>query len=157
MKKTTNQAHSKAIEEMMQSFGEGAYPVTLPPPAFVDMEAEILDYQKNKSIQVSFPVIKKQTNPMGVMQGGYIAAAFDNAFGPLSFLIAKKPTVTIDMNIQYIRSVATEQTVVVVAKLEAKGFTTMHMTAEMRTEYGKILATATTNLLILKISSGERK
>ncbi|WP_336297510.1 PaaI family thioesterase [Leptospira sp. GIMC2001] len=129
--------------------------ITIPPPSFMDMSAEIEEYERNKRLIVSFPVTKNQTNPLGNMQGGYIAAAFDNTFGPLSYLVAKKPSTTIDMNIQYIRGVACDQKVVVEAKVEAKGFSTIHMTAEMRTETGKLLATATTNLLILKIPTRE--
>jgi len=146
-KEQTNQI----LNEMSEGFHSGDRKVTIPPPSFLDMKAEIISYIKNKSISVSFPVMQNQTNPMGNMQGGYIAAAFDNAYGPLSYLVAKKPTTTIDMNIQYIRGVAIDQKVIVTANVEAKGFSTIHMTAEMKTEKGKLLATSTTNLLILKI------
>ena len=145
------------MSEMNKSFQAGPHKITLPPPSFVDMNAEIVQYVKNKSITVSFPVLTKQTNPMGFMQGGYIAAAFDNAFGPLSYLVAKKPTTTIDMNIQYIRGVTNNQTVQVIASIEARGFSTIHMIGEMKTIRGKILATATTNLLILKGMNGGQK
>nr|WP_246047159.1 PaaI family thioesterase [Leptospira ognonensis] len=143
----------KILREMSEGFQAGARKITVPPPSFIDMKAEIIQYVKNKSISVSFPVMSNQTNPMGFMQGGYIAAAFDNAYGPLSYLVAKKPTTTIDMNIQYIRGVEPNQRVIVTATIEAKGFSTIHMTAEMKTEKEKLLATSTTNLLILKIPS----
>ncbi len=149
-----NQDVGKILKEISDGFNAGARKIVVPPPSFIDMNGKMESYVKNKSIIVSFPVKENQTNPMGMMQGGYIAAAFDNAFGPLSYLVAKKPTTTIDMNIQYIRGVETKQTVVVEAKIEAKGFSTIHMTAEMRTEKGKLLATATTNLLILRIPTG---
>ncbi len=142
---------NQIIKDMTEGFQAGDRKITLPPPAFSDMKANIIHYIKNKSITVSFPVMGNQTNPMGFMQGGYIAAAFDNAYGPLSYLVAKRPTTTIDMNIQYIRAVTTDQIVLVTAIVEAKGFSTIHMTAEMKTEKGKLLATSTTNLLILKI------
>ena len=71
---------------------------------------------------VSLPVEEHQTNPVGVMQGGFIAAAFDNTFGPLSYLVAKRPMTTIDMSIQYIRGVETGQTVFVETWIVAKGF-----------------------------------
>lgn len=145
----------KILQEMRAGFASGPYQITVPPPSFTDMDASIESYEKNKSIVVAFPVKLNQTNPMGFMQGGYIAAAFDNAFGPLSYLVAKKPTTTIDMNIQYIRSVKVKQTILVKATIEAMGFSTIHMTAEMKTEKGKLLATATTNLLILRIPNAE--
>ncbi len=145
------------MKEMNEGFQAGSHKITLPPPSFTDMNAEIIEYVKNKSITVTFPVRTNQTNPMGFMQGGYIAAAFDNAFGPLSYLVAKKPVTTIDMNVQYIRGVANNQTVIVTAKIEARGLSTIHMIGEMKTEKGKLLATATTNLLILKVPSGGQK
>lgn len=147
----------KVMKEMNEGFQSGAFKITLPPPSFEDMNAEIIEYVKNKSITVTFPVSTKQTNPMGFMQGGYIAAAFDNAFGPLSYLVAQKPVTTIDMNVQYIRGVANLQTVYVTASIQARGHSTIHITGEMKNEKGKLLATATTNLLILKIPTGGNK
>ncbi len=148
---------NEIMHQMTAGFDTGGRKITVPPPIFIQMESEIVSYEKNKSLTVSFPVREDQTNPMGMMQGGVIAAAFDNAFGPLSYLVAKKPTTTIDMNIQYIRGVAINQKVFVKAQIEAKGFSTIHMTAEMKTEKGKLLATATTNLLILKIPSAGKE
>ncbi|MCB1177637.1 MAG: PaaI family thioesterase [Leptospiraceae bacterium] len=144
---------AKLLQKIKEKFQTGNLKITIPPPSFDDMNAEILEYKLNKSITVSFRVKTNQTNPMGFMQGGYIAAAFDNAFGPLSYLVAKKPTTTIDMNIQYIRSVANLQTVIVTAEIQARGNSTIHMIAEMKTDKGKLLATASTNLLILRLLS----
>lgn len=143
------------MEEMVESMKSSPIPVTIPPPSFITMKAEILEYEKNKRLIVTFPIEEYQTNPAGFMQGGFIAAAFDNVYGPLSYLIAKRPTTTIDMNIQYIRGVTTNQIVQVEAKLIAKGFSTLHMSAEMISEKGKLLATSTTNLLVVKIPSGQ--
>lgn len=154
MQTLTTEETQKILEEMTVNFNHGGRKITVPPPIFLAMKAEILSYTKGKSITVAFPVSDEQTNPMGMMQGGVIAAAFDNAFGPLSYLVAKRPTTTIDMNIQYIRGVAVNQRVIVKATVEAKGFSTIHMIGEMRTEKDKLLATATTNLLILKIPGG---
>lgn len=141
----------KLLIEMTGMFKNSPIPVTVPPPSFTSMNGEFEEYEKNKRLVVSFPVDNSQTNPVGVMQGGFIAAAFDNVFGPLSYLIAKKPMTTIDMNIQYIRGVEVNQRVLVEAVLIAKGFSTLYMTAEMKNAKGKLLATASTNLLIIKI------
>ncbi|MCC5813266.1 MAG: PaaI family thioesterase [Leptospira sp.] len=139
------------FQEMSSVFDNAPITITLPPPSFVTMNAVMEEYEKNKRLIVSFPVDMSQTNPVGVMQGGFIAAAFDNTFGPLSYMVAKRPMTTIDMSIQYIRGVEVNQTVLVEAKIVAKGFSTLHMTAEMRNQKGKILATASTNLLIIKM------
>ena len=58
---------------------------------------------------------------------------------------------TIDMSVQYIRGVETGQTVFVETWIVAKGFSTISMAGEMKSAKGKLLATAITNLLIIKI------
>lgn len=141
----------KLLAEMKASFEGGPVKVTIPPPSFTGMKCELELYEKNKRLIISLPVEAHQTNPVGVMQGGYIAAAFDNAFGPFSYLLAKKPVTTIDMNIQYIRGVQVGQRITVEAKLISKGFSTLMMSAEIKNEKQKVVAMATTNLLMIKI------
>lgn len=143
------------LDQMLKDFENksqkgGEMKMKLPPPSFFDMEARLEYYEKGKFLQVSFPVLERQSNPAGFMQGGYIAAAFDNTFGPLSFLLAKNPTTTIDLNVQYIRPVRMGKRVTVEAKLVAKGFTTLAMSGEMKDDRGRLLATSQTNLLIFK-------
>lgn len=151
MKSASHKEIEKIMNEIMAASGGFGIRVQVPPESFLDMEGQFEEYEKNKRLVVSFPVKANQTNPIGMMQGGYIAAAFDNTFGPLSYLIAKRPCVTMDMSQQYIRSVETGQRVRVEAKVIAKGFSSIHMNAEMYSEKGKLLATANTNCLLLRI------
>jgi uncharacterized protein (TIGR00369 family) len=141
----------KMFDDMKESLINSPVKIEVPPPSFITMKAKIEEYEKNKRMIVSLPVEDHQTNPVGVMQGGFIAAAFDNTFGPLSYLVAKRPMTTIDMSVQYIRGVETGQTVFVETWIVAKGFSTMSMAGEMKSAKGKLLATAITNLLIIKI------
>jgi uncharacterized protein (TIGR00369 family) len=78
---------------------------TLPPHCFAMADGRILDWQPGISLKASFPVRESYENPAGVMQGGFIAAMVDNTFGPFSFLEAKKPTSTLEMNFTYVRPV----------------------------------------------------
>lgn len=142
----------KTMKTLSENASKNGISVQIPPNSFLDMNGEFLEYQKNKSLTVQFPVKENQTNPLGMMQGGYIAAAFDNTFGPLSYLVAKKPMVTIDLSCQYIRGVEKGQNITVEARIVARGFSTLHMTGEMYSENRKLLATSSTNLLILKTS-----
>src|SRR5215471_8084782 len=80
------------------------YPgVKVPPPCFLSSGAKILAHEPNKSLTISFPVTEDQTNPVGSLQGGILASLFDNTFGPLSFSTVRKPLVSIDMTINFIR------------------------------------------------------
>jgi len=84
------------------SLAEG---LAMPPKCFIEMGGRFIDYQENKSIRLGFPVQERYSNPAGNLLGGMISAAFDNTFGPLSYLAAKKPTVSLDLNITFIKPI----------------------------------------------------
>lgn len=141
-------------KEVMRELEALSYPekmkLTIPPLVFLEMEGRFLDYVSRKELTVAFPVPEKFCNPMGNMQGGIIAAAFDNTFGPLSFLAARGPTTTIDMNTQYIRAVPAGDVLTIVARIVLRGFTTMYMTADGYNRAGKLVAMSTSNLMIIR-------
>lgn len=147
--------HIEILEIMELEFQKIDLPpqvkLQLPPPCFTEMEGIYVDYVKNKSFTVSFPVLSKQTNPMGVMQGGFISAAFDNVFGPLSYLIAKKPVVTLDLCTNYIRPAHLGDSITITCRLVGKGFSTMHLSGEAKNQKNKPIATATANCAILSL------
>lgn len=76
----------------------------LPPPCLLDMQAEPLTYEDGISLSIRFPVLPRYRNPMGNMQGGFIAAALDNTIGPFSYLVAP-PSVTSQLDLSYLRPV----------------------------------------------------
>ncbi len=96
-----------AVRALME--GAGASGLTIPPPVFVDMQTEVRDYRPGDAerenvgavLVARFPVLKRYLNPMGLMQGGMVAAAVDNAIGPLSFLVAP-PSVTAQLTMTYL-------------------------------------------------------
>jgi len=123
--------------------------VELPPQAAIFMRGVFIAYESRKSLTVRFPVFRETLNPIGVMQGGFIAVAFDNTFGPLSYLAARATCVTIDMNQQYIRGIREGQLMTIKADVIARGRSTIAMRAEAHDEGGKLIANAQTNLLIM--------
>jgi acyl-coenzyme A thioesterase PaaI-like protein len=75
----------------------------LPPPCFVALKGEFLDYdEENKMIKTRFPILKEFLNPYSSLQGGIVAAVIDNTIGPLSVLVAP-PNVTREMRVKYSR------------------------------------------------------
>ncbi|GAB4422512.1 MAG: PaaI family thioesterase [Turneriella sp.] len=121
----------------------------IPPKCFYDMQAEFLRYRSRKAILVSFPVPEKQLNPIGVMQGGYMAAAFDNALGPLSYVAAQKAAVSLDISQTYLRAARAGERVWCEAEVVTRSPRTLYMTAAMYDERRKLLATAQRQILIL--------
>jgi uncharacterized protein (TIGR00369 family) len=92
--------------------------IEIPPKIFVDMEAEVVDFRQDEGVLiVRFPVKERYQNPMGMMQGGMIVAAIDNAVGPLSYLVAP-PSVTTQLNTTYVRPVSpADRTITVEARV----------------------------------------
>lgn len=135
--------------EMNAMKAKSTLALELPPPCFHDMQGEFLRYSSRKAILVSFPVLAKQLNPIGVMQGGYIAAAFDNTLGPLSYLAAQKPAVTLDMTQTYLRAARLDEKMFCEAEVITRGLKTLYMTGSLFDSRGKLVATAQTQILIL--------
>ena len=78
----------------------------MPPPSFTSMQGEILAFDAEAgTLTARFPVLESQLNPYRSMQGGFLAAAADNAFGPLSLLVAP-PNLTRRMELTYNRPVS---------------------------------------------------
>ena len=78
----------KLIEALIVKFNEDNN-VQIPPPVFEMMKGEVVDFSETQGfLKVKFPILKIYLNPFGNVQGGIIAAAIDNTFGPLSMLVA---------------------------------------------------------------------
>ena len=122
----------------------------LPPNCFTSMNAEFVDYESRTKLTVSIPVRKELLNPMAVMQGGFITAAFDNTFGPLSYLAARYPCSTLDLHTNYIRSVAEGDLLTITATVVSRGPSSMHLSAEAMNSKGKLVATCTSHMIVIK-------
>lgn len=120
----------------------------IPPPCFEMMKGEILEWKQGESLKVRFPVLESYQNPAGLTQGGFIAAMVDNTFGPFSFLEAKKPTTSLEMDFSYTRPVTKdvkELVVMAVLKEHSKNYLIMH--AEVLAG-DKVVTYATTRMMI---------
>ena len=125
------------------------YPgVQIPPPCFLDAGAAIVAHEPNTSLTVRFPVLEKHANPVGFLQGGILCSLFDNVFGPLSFSTLRKPCVSIDMNVNFIRAVKPGEFVFIRAEFRSKTKKLLQMHAEARNEKQKLVATATSSLMV---------
>lgn len=132
------------LREEFRDLGELLGPgVAFPPPCFTTMKATFLAYESRTALTVAFPVEEAFLNPVGVMQGGFIAAAIDNVMGPLSYLAMRRPAATLSLHTQFIRGTVPGNTLAVVARVVSRTPQTLVMTAEARNEKGKLIAMAT--------------
>ena len=128
---------------------ERKYPgVKVPPPSFLASGAKIIAHEPNQSLTVAFLVREEQTNPVGSLQGGILSSFFDDAFGPLTFKTMRKPCVSIDMTVNFIRQVRPGETVVVRVEFKAKSRTLLQLYGEAHNEKNKLIATATSNMMV---------
>ncbi len=135
-----------SMKEMMGS-PEG---LTLPPNCFVEMQGKYLEYVENEMLKIAFPVQEKYCNPAGNLLGGMVSAFFDNTFGPLSYMAAKKPTVSLDLNITFIKPIAPKDGDIIVEGRIVK-MTKSFIIFEGRSynSRNELIATGTSRMMIL--------
>jgi uncharacterized protein (TIGR00369 family) len=122
----------------------------LPPECFSLMKAEYVDYESRMMLKISFPVLPEYLNPMKSMQGGFIAAAFDNVIGPLSYLAARATCVSLDMHTNFIRPIYAGDLLTITARVVIRGRSTMNISAEGVNAKGKLVASCSSHLIIVK-------
>lgn len=119
-------------------------PVEIPPPSFVTAGGRIIGYERKKLLRSAFPVPEEYSNPAGFLQGGYITTLLDDTFGPLSYLAAGRPTVTLNLATTFLRPVpVSEGYLLVEAEVVSRGRTVLTMSGRVENSRGRLIATAT--------------
>ena len=141
------------LEEELRSLSrEHALGITFPPNCFTSMQAKFVEYESRRSLSVAFPVLEESLNPLRTMQGGFIVAAFDNVFGPLSYLAARIPCVTLNLNTQFVRPIECGDQLTVRATVVSRNAQVLQMTAEAFNSRNKVIATASATATIARTS-----
>jgi acyl-coenzyme A thioesterase PaaI-like protein len=138
-----NSEHEKIRDALQARMREMAAELIIPPPAFLTMQGEFLEYsESDQTLTTRFPVLPALLNPFGTMQGGMIAAAVDNTIGPLSMLLAPA-SVTRKLEMKYIRGVSPQDEFVhVKAHLDEIKKRRLRLRAVVTNPSGTELATA---------------
>ncbi len=115
---------------------------------------------KAGTTKVKFVGKAEFANPMGTIQGGFLAAMLDDTIGMLCMVKMGGRAIvsTIDLNVQYLRPIhckKSENDVTVSAKITSTGKNIMFAEAELYDSRNKIAARATSSLAINKIKQGE--
>ena len=142
----TDNSQNSSITNEAQTLDLHSLPV---PECAQFMGARFEEHIAGKSISFSFPVKEEYLNPGKTMQGGFITAAFDNVFGPLSVLeMGTFFSAAVNINTSYHRPVFLGDEIKVTAYVKAKGKKKLHMVAEAYNKEGKIVASATSDYLL---------
>lgn len=131
----------RLIEFMRARYGETLEQFRIPPPSFLEMEGDFVDFDEEAGWLIArFPVRESYMNPYGSMQGGFLAAAVDNTLGPLSMLVAP-PNVTRRLEMKYSRAVTLEMGEIIVrAEFLGQDGQWLDFKAEVRSPGGDLLA-----------------
>jgi acyl-coenzyme A thioesterase PaaI-like protein len=134
---------SSIMDIIRDRLGDRLDDFLIPPPVFGTMQGEFLAFDLDAgSLTTRFPVLEEYLNPYGAMQGGMVAAAVDNTFGPLSLLVAP-PNVTRRLEMKYSRPVTTDlESITVTARFQGRQGKQLTFSAEVRDPQGVLLARA---------------
>jgi acyl-coenzyme A thioesterase PaaI-like protein len=138
------------LHALRARFGADARPEELVPPVFLEMQAQILSFDpQTQTLTVRVPNPRRYQNPYRVMQGGMIAAAIDNAIGPLS-VAAAPPNLTRELTIKYKKAISEEFSHIIVrAWVEKLDPPYLFLAARVESEQGELFARAAARHFIL--------
>jgi uncharacterized protein (TIGR00369 family) len=137
---------------MFSDFMDGQAPV---PPAAALLGWELLTVDPDAgTIEVAFTATQDFLNPVGVVQGGFLAAMLDDTLGPalVATLGPGEFAPTTDLHVQFLRPARPGRLIGrgrVVKRGKAIGF----LAGELTDESGAVVATATATAQIRSISS----
>lgn len=122
------------------------------PPAAATLGFKLLDVDPEQgTIRIQFDAKQEFTNPIGNVQGGFLAAMLDDTLGPA--LVATLPkdqfAPTIELKVNFIRP-AKPGLLIGTGRVVARGGTIAFLSGELATEQGELVATATATARIVK-------
>lgn len=114
------------------------------------MQPQFVEYVEGESFTYDYPVLEMYLTPRRSMQGGFIAAAFDNAFGSLVYLTTGQlEMATVDLHVNYQRPIFESDILTVKVFLKSRGKTIVHAWGEAYDRKSSLIATAATNIFIM--------
>lgn len=145
------------LQALRARLGADARPEEFVPPVFLEMQAQIVSYDSQAQLlTVRVPNPRRYQNPYRVMQGGMIAAAIDNAIGPLS-VAAAPPNLTRELTIKYKKAISEEFSHILVrAWVEKLNPPYLFLAARVESEQGDLFARATARHFILPVPEDDQ-
>lgn len=148
-------ARFTSIEQMT---GKYKFPSVKHPNCREVMQPEFVEFVEGESLTYRFPVLEMYANPRNSMQGGFIGAAFDNTFGGLVFLLTGKlEMASVDLYVNYHRPIFVGDSLYIKVVMKSMGRTVIHMLGEAYDGKKRLVATATTNIMLLGNENFEKR
>jgi uncharacterized protein (TIGR00369 family) len=113
------------------------------------MDMQFEEYVPAKSLTATVAAPPQYANAVGILQGGFLSAMFDNLIGPLSYLTARGPTTTLELTTHFMRTAFPGQRLRLTAVVRKAGRTAIYIAAEAHSEDNKLVATAMSTMQVL--------
>lgn len=122
-----------------------------PPPSNETLQVEYTEIDPGKKMTATFPYQKRFANPVGLYQGGFLSAAIDEVLGPLAYVTAGVPCMTLSLNVTYLRAFpeAMKQ-VIVTGHVLQKSKNFIFLRAEARSPEGELIAHAESHAAVMR-------
>jgi uncharacterized protein (TIGR00369 family) len=121
----------------------------LPPPSTAALGIRFEEYVPARSFKATVVVSDDHVNGMGLLEGGFIAAMFDNLIAGLSYLTARGPTTSLDLTTHFLRPAFAGTRLRLSAEVRKAGRTAIFIAAEAHNDDDKLVATATSAVQVL--------
>lgn len=127
MKQTEMETAMRELIDQMKKNTEGCL-IGMMAPVFVSCDSEEM------TLSVLFSLKPWMRNPVGILHGGITAAMMDNAMGMLAknYTADGRLAPTVSMNIDYIKQIPINESVVVKAQIVSHGSTLIRTRAEAK-------------------------
>lgn len=148
---TVHDEWMKNLEGFRSQVEASGMKIALPPPSMLELGLHYLEVKPNESMKAKLPFQKRFTNPVGTFQGGILAAGLDDVFGPLSYVSAGRPCLTLSLNLTFLKAFTEKMqfcTVEAIILQKTKSF--IFMRGEARSPDGELLAVAESHVSILR-------
>ncbi len=149
----TIQGHEQILEHTIELFRSFPIPpgvdLKLPPPSTTALAIRFEEYVPARSLTATVAVSEQFGNAVGLLQGGFLAAMFDDLVGPLSYLTARGPTTSLDLTTHFLRPVFAGGRLTLNAVVRKAGRTAIYIGAEAHNDDGKLVATAMSTVQVL--------
>ncbi|MFC4375365.1 PaaI family thioesterase [Nocardia halotolerans] len=147
--------HDEIVKHAITAFDHLPIPpgveLALPPPSTTTLGLQYQEFVVGRSLSATVEIPAQYGNVMGLLQGGFLAAMFDDLMAPLSYLTAKNPTTTMDLTTHFMRPVFVGERLTLTATIRKPGRSAIYIAAEAHNGNGKLAATAISTLQVMQL------
>ena len=145
--------HDQILEHTIELFRSFPIPpgvkLALPPPSTTALDIRFEEYVPARSLKATVVVSDRYANAVGLLQGGFLAAMFDDLIGPLSYLTARSPTTSLELTTHFLRPVLPGDQLTLTAVVRKAGRAAIYIAAEAHNGANKVVATAMSTVQVL--------